>query len=82
MEIWGVGHSLGAHLMGQAGRKSKVFTRITGLDPAGPSFENGVNKDERLQKKSDAQSIVDVRYIPMVMTQFGVFANVMITMKL
>ncbi len=51
MEIWGVGHSLGKHLMGQAGRKSKVFTRITGLDPAGPSFENGVNKDERLQKK-------------------------------
>lgn len=30
LPIYGVGHSLGAHLMGVAGRQSKVFDRITG----------------------------------------------------
>lgn len=39
-----VGHSLGAQLLGQAGRIAKfspqklVLTRISGLDPAGPAF--------------------------------------------
>lgn len=39
-----VGHSLGAHLLGQVGRTTKAstikleLTRITGLDPAGPAF--------------------------------------------
>lgn len=37
--LWGVGHSLGAHLMGFAGKCSQSFDRITGLDPAGPNFE-------------------------------------------
>ena len=41
-----VGHSLGAHLMGKAGRIFKQETqvsisRITGLDPAGPRFIDG-----------------------------------------
>lgn len=35
----GIGHSLGAHAMGYAGKRTKRFGRITGLDPAGPSFE-------------------------------------------
>lgn len=34
-----VGHSLGSHVCGQAGQRSK-FSRITGLDPAGPFFED------------------------------------------
>lgn len=38
MKIWGIAHSLGAHLLGLAGRQSKVFDRITGLDPAGITF--------------------------------------------
>lgn len=40
-----VGHSMGAHLLGQAGRVAKFLSsnavrvpRITGLDPAGPGF--------------------------------------------
>ncbi|CAL8139644.1 unnamed protein product [Orchesella dallaii] len=37
--LWGVGHSLGAHLMGFAGKCSRSLDRITGLDPAGPNFE-------------------------------------------
>lgn len=56
--IWGVGHSLGAHVLGMAGRNSKKsFDRITGLDPAGPLFEK-VHQDKRLQKE-DAR-MVDV----------------------
>jgi len=38
--LYCIGHSLGAQICGQAGRASKIFDRITGLDPAGPGFEN------------------------------------------
>ncbi len=31
VEIYGIGHSLGAHLIGIAGRNSYAFSRITGL---------------------------------------------------
>ena len=56
--IWGVGHSLGAHLLGIAGRNSNgSFDRISGLDPAGPLFKEEY-KDIRLDKK-DAK-FVDV----------------------
>lgn len=45
---YGIGHSLGAHLLGMAGRKNTGnFDRITGLDPAGPGFQNE-NHDKRL----------------------------------
>jgi len=57
IEIWGIGHSLGAHLMGKAGRTSKIFNRITGLDPAGPNFQTE-NIEKRLSK-TDA-TFVDV----------------------
>jgi len=39
-----IGHSLGAHICGQAGRAAKIFDRATGLDPAGPGFENCTDK--------------------------------------
>ncbi|XP_037026483.1 vitellogenin-1-like isoform X1 [Bradysia coprophila] len=43
-----VGHSLGAHIVGAAGRyftefTSKSLPRITGLDPASPCFNEGEN---------------------------------------
>ena len=41
-----VGHSLGAHLMGNAGRtfakaSGRKVDRVTALDPAGPGFIEG-----------------------------------------
>ena len=55
--IYGIGHSLGAHLMGVAGQTSKSLDRITGLDPAGVGFQDK-NQDKRLHR-TDAP-LVDV----------------------
>ena len=57
INIWGVGHSLGAHLFGITGRLSQAMDRITGLDPAGVGFQVE-NHDKRLTK-TDAK-LVDV----------------------
>ena len=35
-----IGHSLGSHISGYAGKRIQGLGRITGLDPAGPYFEN------------------------------------------
>ncbi|XP_075071210.1 pancreatic triacylglycerol lipase-like [Mixophyes fleayi] len=35
-----IGHSLGAHTAGEAGKRIKGLARITGLDPAEPYFQN------------------------------------------
>ncbi|XP_010164037.2 pancreatic lipase-related protein 2 [Antrostomus carolinensis] len=52
-----IGHSLGAHTAGEAGRRIRCIRRITGLDPAGPYFE-GTPPKVRLDP-SDA-NFVDV----------------------
>nr|XP_025039369.1 pancreatic lipase-related protein 2 [Pelodiscus sinensis] len=52
-----IGHSLGAHAAGEAGRRIRGIKRITGLDPAGPLFE-GTPPKVRLDP-SDAR-FVDV----------------------
>uniref|UniRef100_A0A8C4JT16 Triacylglycerol lipase n=1 Tax=Dromaius novaehollandiae TaxID=8790 RepID=A0A8C4JT16_DRONO len=56
-EIHLIGHSLGAHTAGEAGRRTQGIRRITGLDPAGPFFE-GTPPEVRLDP-SDAR-LVDV----------------------
>ncbi len=48
-----IGHSLGSHVCGYAGKEMKL-KRITGLDPAGPLF--GQKSSERLDK-SDAEFV-------------------------
>ncbi|KAE8589461.1 hypothetical protein XENTR_v10017568 [Xenopus tropicalis] len=35
-----IGHSLGAHAAGEAGKRQKGIARISGLDPAEPYFQN------------------------------------------
>ncbi|OTF75416.1 Pancreatic triacylglycerol lipase-like protein [Euroglyphus maynei] len=58
--IYGIGHSLGAHVMGVAGRLSKGFDRISGLDPAGPCFEKVVN--------SQTLRATDARFVDVIHT--------------
>ncbi|XP_002718776.2 inactive pancreatic lipase-related protein 1 [Oryctolagus cuniculus] len=52
-----IGHSLGAHVAGEAGRRTPGLGRITGLDPVKASFE-GTPEEVRLDP-SDAD-LVDV----------------------
>ncbi|XP_075704562.1 pancreatic lipase-related protein 2-like [Rhinoderma darwinii] len=52
-----IGHSLGAHAAGEAGRRQPGIRRITGLDPARPWFEN---TPEEVRLDSSDADFVDV----------------------
>jgi hypothetical protein len=52
-----IGHSLGAHVCGFAGKQGKL-ARISGLDPAGPLFK-GTSSSNRLDK-SDANLVDNI----------------------
>lgn len=55
-----IGHSLGAHVVGQAARLLKKIVhvnRISGLDPAYPCFEN---KSASLRLKKTDAKFVDI----------------------
>ncbi|XP_072335849.1 inactive pancreatic lipase-related protein 1-like isoform X2 [Scyliorhinus torazame] len=39
-DVYLVGHSLGAHVAGETGRRNPGIARITGLDPVEPYFQN------------------------------------------
>ncbi|XP_062142054.1 pancreatic lipase-related protein 2 isoform X1 [Drosophila sulfurigaster albostrigata] len=54
-----IGHSLGAHIMGYAGSYTKYrVSRVTGLDPARPAFEDCIGPENHLDN-TDA-NFVDV----------------------
>lgn len=63
-----VGHSLGAHIAGIAGkqvykRTGQLLSRITALDPAGPCFSN-IHVDGKLVKS-------DANYVDVIHTNGG-----------
>lgn len=63
-----IGHSLGAHIVGSAGRNfyyktSKLITRITGLDPANPCFNEG--------EKLSGLSRGDAEFVDIIHTNNG-----------
>jgi hypothetical protein len=57
-DLYCVGHSLGAHVCGHAGMKTK-FGRITGMDPAGPFFED---RDILVGLNPTSADLVDVMH--------------------
>ena len=64
--IHAIGHSLGAHLVGNIGKNSgnQKIGRITGLDPARPYFENYADSKERLLKE-------DADFVDVIHTNSG-----------
>ncbi|KAJ8675492.1 hypothetical protein QAD02_011278 [Eretmocerus hayati] len=70
-----IGHSLGAHIAGQAARYLRDVVqvqRVTGLDPAGPCFE-GVNTEFKLHR-SDAVfvDVIHTNCDPSRQNNFGI----------
>lgn len=61
--LYCIGHSLGAQVCGQAGRKAKssagqqLFNRVTGLDPASPGF---AKCNDHLHVDKDSAACVDI----------------------
>lgn len=67
-----IGHSLGAHIVGYAGKEfyektGKLIPRITGLDPSNPCFKQG----ERLNGLSRG----DAEFVDVIHTNPGVLGK-------
>jgi hypothetical protein len=59
--MWCAGHSLGAHVCGHTGMKMSAHQplgRVTGMDPAGPTFEGSADKTIGLNPTS--ATLVDI----------------------
>ncbi|XP_005107857.1 pancreatic lipase-related protein 2 [Aplysia californica] len=74
-----IGHSLGAHLSGNAGSMlGSRIGRISGLDPAGPNFEN--TPDVVRLDKGDAQFVdalhTNGAYLSLISGGFGIHKSV------
>uniref|UniRef100_A0A8C3H641 Triacylglycerol lipase n=1 Tax=Chrysemys picta bellii TaxID=8478 RepID=A0A8C3H641_CHRPI len=63
-----IGHSLGAHAAGDAGRRIRGIKRITGLDPAGPFFE-GTPPNVRLDP-------TDARFVDVIHSNAAQFPTI------
>ncbi|XP_046396030.1 inactive pancreatic lipase-related protein 1-like [Ischnura elegans] len=63
-----MGHSLGAHVMGQAGKHmlSEKISRITGIDPAGPLFT--------LEDTADRLVVGDAEFVDVVHACGGILS--------
>ncbi|KAI0239011.1 Lipase member I [Lamellibrachia satsuma] len=68
--IWCVGHSLGAHVCGHAGKRVP-FGRITGLDPAGPMFELYDNKAGLQKTDADFVDVIHTNGVEAIAMAMG-----------
>merc|ERR1712025_1420926 len=73
-----VGHSLGSHLMGKAGRiftanhpNSELIGRLTGLDPAGPRFVDGPYVDAIPELAENILSKESAAFVDVIHTNGG-----------
>merc|ERR550517_1055742 len=73
-----VGHSLGSHLMGKAGRtfaanqqNSELVGRISGLDPAGPHFVDGPYVDAIPELAENILSKESAAFVDVIHTNGG-----------
>merc|ERR1719215_335775 len=71
-----VGHSLGAHICGYVGRRIKGLKRITGLDPAGPYFENTPAEVRLDISDADFVDIIHTHAAKLGDSSIGIFAPI------
>jgi len=78
MQIHLVGHSLGSHLMGKAGRSfqqhqknHELIGRLSGLDPAGPRFVDGPYLEAIPELKRNILTKESARFVDVIHTHGG-----------